>query len=307
MKNHPVSLSSLVTFVGVADSGSFYKASVSLKKSHVALRRQISLLEKECSELLFVRTSKGVSLTLHGQRLLPLAKRILENSAALFQDIKSNKKEPSVVRVGFLRSLSKSFGSRIARQVKAAYPDIRLQIYSGSTPVLHEKLAHGELDIAVLFDSGDARRRNVKELAEIRHYLIGPVGNNPTRKKKVKFAELGKLPLILPNKSHGLRTCLDKLAKKNKVELSVSGEVNSLPLARPIIKSGGFYSIIAECAVRWSLKKGDFQASLITNPEIKRSLVLAISPTGEFSPSAGKLLHLMEKLTYEGLSGPPSL
>jgi DNA-binding transcriptional LysR family regulator len=221
----------------------------------------------------------------------------------LFVEAKSPSTAPTVVRVGFLRSLSKSFGGRIAKDVSTSLPGIRLQMVIGSTPVLHEKLANGTLDIALLFKTNETKKTNIKKLGDIRHYLIGPVGNNLTSKKRVKFAELSNLPLILPNSSHGLRTHLDRLAKKHHVALTVSGEVNSLPLARPIVKSGGFYSIVAECAVRWSLQQGEFQAALITNPEIKRSLVLAISSSGEFTPAAGRLLQIMKRLVYEESTG----
>ena len=64
----------LETFIKVADSGSFNKASEELFVSPNAVMKQINLLENSLGFALFVRTHRGVQLTAAGESLYRDAK-----------------------------------------------------------------------------------------------------------------------------------------------------------------------------------------------------------------------------------------
>ncbi len=296
MKIDHIDLKTLNTFVKVSELGSFSQAAVALHKTPVAIRRHVSVLERQSVEPLFQRSSRKLELTVHGQKILSAVKKVIHDFGSLESEMLSAGTKPTIVRVGLLRSLCKPLGSRLASEVRSSFSNIRLQIFSGSTSLLEDRLARGDLDMAVLFDNGTQQTGSVKQVGTIRHYLIGPTGNALTAKPKVRFAELNDLPLILPNPAHGLRICLDKMAKKHRIRLSIPIEVNSLPLARPIIKGGGYYSVLSECAVKWSLKRDEFQAALIVEPEVKRTLALMIRARGHALPAARDLLLVMKRL-----------
>lgn len=59
-----------LTFIVVANEGSFSRAAEMLYMSAVAVRKQMNVLEKELDLQLFKRTSQGVKLTDAGEILL---------------------------------------------------------------------------------------------------------------------------------------------------------------------------------------------------------------------------------------------
>ena len=68
----------LDTFIKVADSGSFNKASEELYVSPNAVMKQINLLENSLGFDLFVRTHRGVRLTPAGESLYRDAKYLIQ-------------------------------------------------------------------------------------------------------------------------------------------------------------------------------------------------------------------------------------
>jgi len=73
----------LRAFLAVADELHFTRAAARLYVAQQALSRDIRRLERELGVELFARTTRQVSLTTHGERLLPYARRVLEAQDAL--------------------------------------------------------------------------------------------------------------------------------------------------------------------------------------------------------------------------------
>jgi DNA-binding transcriptional LysR family regulator len=78
-----VSLDQLHYFVAVAEEGNIGRAARRLHISQPPLTRQIRHLETELGVELFLRTPRGVQLLPAGHVLLPRARRVLAEVAAL--------------------------------------------------------------------------------------------------------------------------------------------------------------------------------------------------------------------------------
>ncbi len=91
----------LLTFITVADSGSFAKASKKLYISTVSVMKQINALESSMGFQLLRRTNQGVSLTSAGQSIYDDAKemiRLSQKSISRAKEIASAEKK--VIRIG---------------------------------------------------------------------------------------------------------------------------------------------------------------------------------------------------------------
>ncbi len=73
----------LKDFLAVAEAGSLSKAAGRLGVSQPTLGRRISALETELGAHLFTRSTRGLSLTTAGERLLAPVRRMQEAAVAI--------------------------------------------------------------------------------------------------------------------------------------------------------------------------------------------------------------------------------
>lgn len=90
---------SLLTFITVAECGSFAKASEKLFISNVAVMNQINSLEEHLGAKLFERTSKGVLLTEQGKTVYKKSLQLIKESNEFVNTIKKQPEEKTI-RIG---------------------------------------------------------------------------------------------------------------------------------------------------------------------------------------------------------------
>ncbi|MEU5097290.1 LysR family transcriptional regulator [Streptomyces sp. NPDC020996] len=129
-------------FVAVAEELHFTRAAVRLYVAQQALSRDVRRLERELGADLFVRTTRQVTLTADGERLLPHARRVLEAQDALLAAF--GQARPLLVD---LNSPGLATGRRVLHRARELAPEQELmaRYESGLTGAAGE-LAAGRLD-----------------------------------------------------------------------------------------------------------------------------------------------------------------
>ena len=95
--------SALKFFITAAETLNFREAAVKLAISPSVVTRTIAELENQLGEPLFKRNTRSIVLTSFGELFLPKAKRLLEDSDALFQTAKDDNEMKGVVRITLFR------------------------------------------------------------------------------------------------------------------------------------------------------------------------------------------------------------
>lgn len=143
-------LESVRCFVAVADAGSFRAAARRVALSPAAFSERIHRLEDDLGEPLLARTTRRTSLTAAGTRLLPRARRLLDDAAACRVVVREDAGElPYALTVGSRYELGLSWLLPAITPLSLAQPARTLHVYMGDTPDLHLRLDRGDVDAVV--------------------------------------------------------------------------------------------------------------------------------------------------------------
>lgn len=140
---------SLECFIAVADTGSFTKAGIKMKRTQSAMTQQISNLEKQLETRLIDRDKKKVGLTTDGEVFLPYALRML----AIHHEVMDRFKNPELdgeVRVGIPEDFADRFLADVLADFSRLHPRIFLNVQCGLSLNLYEQFKNKMLDLVLV-------------------------------------------------------------------------------------------------------------------------------------------------------------
>lgn len=140
---------SLRAFHRIAAYGSFRLAAEELNYAQSTVTMQIQRLEEDLGVLLFERTGK-LRLTEEGRLLRERSLPILQDMERLRRSLTEMREgEAGEVRLGATEPAVSSRLPAVLKRFTDRYPRIHISLESASTPILGERLAKGELDLAL--------------------------------------------------------------------------------------------------------------------------------------------------------------
>jgi DNA-binding transcriptional LysR family regulator len=200
-----IELQQLKYFVAVAEHLNFSKAADELFVTQPLLSQQIVALEQMLGCRLFLRSTKGVSLTPAGRLFLTEARRILDKAdAAVRAAVRaaSGDAYPRHIRVICDELYDRAAVTDGAFRFMQAHPDcmceIKIRPYFSAIEMLERRQA--DLSIAFLDQPPDRKRIVQQILGEDCLDLVAPgdLAEEQTRDDLLRAA--GRLPLLLPER-----------------------------------------------------------------------------------------------------------
>lgn len=138
----------LRSFLAVAKAGSVSGGAARLLRTQSAISLQVQKLEEIVAQQLFNRHGRGVSLTAHGEQLLPIARQVIEtlDQAVIAMRGQDNKGE---IRLGMPEEYSDTLLPSILAGFSQEQPGARILLRCGASVEFPAALAAGDLDIAL--------------------------------------------------------------------------------------------------------------------------------------------------------------
>ena len=274
-------------FVRVVELGSMSRAALDLDLVQSALSQQISRLEGELSTRLLQRSNKGVVPTEAGLAFFREAQLTLRHAEQAVRAAQQSRLS-GTVSVGLASTTALVLGVPLMRAMRERYPDVRLHLVESMSGHLNSMLNARQLDLAVLFDTGAARRWSVMPLLEEKLYLMCAwVAGEVTLPAFTCMAQLQDVPLILPTGAHGLRSTLDAAFSRAGIEPRLVAEVDSLTMLMDAVCAGLGCTVQPWAAlVRVKDSVQALQWSEITDAQVCRSNALCSLSDDELSPAA---------------------
>ncbi|MBB6124525.1 LysR family transcriptional regulator [Sphingobium subterraneum] len=135
-------------FLAVVDHGTFSRAAVQAGVSQPTLSVGIAKLEGAMGARLFDRSSKRVSLTEAGTRLLTHARRI-ESEFNLAEQAGTGDRTAPMLRVGWLDTVPAALLHPVLAQMRRDHPDAPFELVEGGERDMANSLQRGRIDVAV--------------------------------------------------------------------------------------------------------------------------------------------------------------
>ncbi|RGE44866.1 LysR family transcriptional regulator [Comamonas testosteroni] len=277
-------------FVRIVELGSMSRAALDLDMVQSALSQQISRLESELSTRLLQRTPRGVIPTEAGQAFFHEAQLTLRHADQAIHAAQQARLS-GAVSMGLSPTIANVLGLPLMRAMRVRYPDVRLHMVSALSGHLTSLLNARQLDLAILFDTHNARRWSVMPLLEEQLFLIQsrqqPVAPKIQHGAPISLAELQQVPLILPSGSHGLRSSVMASFTSAGFQSQMAMEIDSLTLLMEAVDAGMGATVQPWSAVGMYRDAGErFQWSQIADDSVRRKAALCSLSDDELSPAA---------------------
>ena len=227
-------------FLAVTREGNISAAAQSLNLSQPSLSRQLRDLEEELGVTLFIRGKRRIELTEEGLILRKRASEMMQLVELTESEISEVKNSISgSLNIGAGESYSMHRITRVFYRLQKEYPNIRLNIFSGDTEDLKDKLDRGLLDFALIFTDFD--RELYHHLTLDDKEIFGVIMRRDSElaaKESVTVKDLYGKPLIV-SRANGLSLFSGAQARR----LQVAATYNLLYNASLMVEDGIGYAV----------------------------------------------------------------
>jgi len=264
-------------FARIVKAGSISRAALETGVDQSTLSRRLAALEGELGTRLLHRSGRGVLPTERGETLLEYAesiRRLLDEAGTAMQD--GDGRGPGQLHIAAQPTIASLLFVPLARLLKARYPDTRLRFVEGLADQLLDKLAGGDVDLALIYlPEQGAVQADVLLNEGLR--LVLPAAH-PLAGEVVPVSALREVPLILPSTHHGLRLQVASLAARNGFVPQIAVELDgSIALIKRLVMDGCGGTLLPEAAIREELAAGTLKSCRLTDPEVHRQVGLVLA------------------------------
>lgn len=147
----------LRTFMAIAETGSFTKASDVVHKTQSAVSMQMKRLEERVGKPIFARDGRSSKLTEEGERLLDYARRIVKLNMEALASL-SNAELTGRVRLGVPDDYADRYLPEIMARFSRTHPNVELTVVCDPSTDLMDRIDTGDLDLAIVTDCDQMSR-----------------------------------------------------------------------------------------------------------------------------------------------------
>jgi DNA-binding transcriptional LysR family regulator len=140
----------LATFLAVARHGSVTAAALELHTVQSNVTARMKQLEVDLEKALFLRHSRGVTLTDAGTRFLGYAQRLQALAAEARAAVRDDGSVRGTLRLGSMETTAAVRLPAVLGQFHHAHPDVQIEIRTGPTAELLELVLAGRVDCALV-------------------------------------------------------------------------------------------------------------------------------------------------------------
>ncbi len=276
VKDRSLDLRELRYFHSVAHTGNLGRSARELNISQPAISHQMRKLEEGLGTQLLVRHGRGVMLTPAGVCLRDRLDTIMQLLASPLDGGSVAATTPGTVSLAIPAETGPLLIAQLAKEFRARWPDVALDIREGSGTDLEEWLLHNRVDLAIIQDPPNLAELDTTPVLSESLGLVAPVRSRiADHQHPLRMRELVGESLILPGRQHWIRRRVDSGARLHGIRLEPAFQVDSLASTKVMVRNGLGCTILPLTAVQDEVARGALAFRPISHPELLSTCAIA--------------------------------
>ena len=253
-------LRNLITFIHVAELGSFTKTADHLGYSQSTVSFQIKQLEDELGCLLFERINHTIALTERGRELVSYAHRIRALTDEFKDNLGNNTECAGHIHIMTPDSVCEDMIHRNYIEFHKKYPAISLKYTTADTADMFEMLDRNEADVIMTLDSHVYQRDYIiaKEETLPMHFVTS-ARSKLAERKRLTLADIINEPFVLTEHGQGYRRVLDKELAKRSLEIVPTLEIGRTDLIMAVLTESDMISFLPDFVTKERVEAGELR------------------------------------------------
>jgi len=250
-------LRNLITFIHVAELGSFTKAAEQLGYSQSTVSFQIKQLEDELGCLLFERINHTITLTQRGHELVSYAHRV----RALTEDFKEgllNNECSGHIHIITPDSVCEEMISTHYKDFHNKYPNISIRFSTGDTSDMLNMIDRNEADVIITLDRRQYNKDYViaKEERLSMHFVTSSTSKF-AGVKGLSIRDIASEPFVLTEYGQGYRRVFDRELAKKSLEITPVLEIGRTDIITSVLVENNMISYLPDFVTDELIKSGE--------------------------------------------------
>ena len=283
-------------FVKVVEYGNVTRASEALHVAQPAVSQQIRNLESDLGTRLLERSTQGVAPTASGKTLHRHALELLRQADRTGELLRQDAESPEgKVSVGLPSSTSRVLAIPLVQAVRERYPGIVIELIEAPTADLHNLIASGRVDLAIVADAVETHGVQAEHLLTEALYLIAwPEFELP--REPITLSALATMPMVLPSAPNTIRSRVEWALREKGLACKILFEASSTALLFAAVMAKLGVTVLPWTAAHVELDEGKLKLAQLDHSRFRRDLSLCWKDTPLVSNAVLKVKDTMHEL-----------
>lgn len=292
-----LNLQQLSAFLTLADTGSFGDAADALGVSQPALSRTIQQIENRLGTRLFDRDTRRLRLTPAGEKLQPLARRLVQdyqNAFAEFDDFVAGRQ--GMVRIAALPSVAAMLLPRTILRFRDQQPEVRIQIWEDVGRPVQRAVLEGRADIGLTTRPAAASELRYRPLLRDEVVLVCRTDDALAQRDEHQWTVFSTRAFVMPSPETGLRALIDQALEQSGVVAEPLFNCKQPTTIGSLVNAGVGISALSRLTLA-QIDSATLAYRKLRNPTVARSIGVVTHPARSLPPAARLFLKELDEQT----------
>lgn len=251
-------LRNLITFIHVAELGSFTKAAEQLGYSQSTVSFQIKQLEEELDCLLFERINHTIALTERGHQLVSYAHQVRALTEDFKESLGGEQDLKGYIHIVSPDSVCEEMINSHYIDFHNKYPFISIRFTTGDSALMLSMLDHNNADVIITLDGRLYNKDYIIAAEEsLAMHFVASKNSKFAKKENLSIKDIINEPFILTEYGQGYRRVFDRELAKKSLEINPVLEIGRTDIITSMVAESNMISFLPDFVTQPMIDSGE--------------------------------------------------